>query len=213
MAGFGDAIKYLYEKFILRDVLSFVTPGAIVVLTAVYLLRPDLLTSTIQWPLYIPLFGLFFLVGFAVQCFGEMIGIVHFWPYHRSCWHQRRHIFGSRWYERSNVWWKKAHEEMVAFYEDTECDKERAKKEWARQNHERLVVLKQMCANGLLASVIAGTFVLVVQRSFTQIQGWVAAWAIILLFSLFWGYRIHVLRQDTWREAIVSKSQASKKES
>ena len=31
MGDIGSAIKYLYSQFILRDVLSFVTPGAIVV--------------------------------------------------------------------------------------------------------------------------------------------------------------------------------------
>jgi len=33
MAGFGDAIKYLYQEFMLQDILSFVTLGAIITLT------------------------------------------------------------------------------------------------------------------------------------------------------------------------------------
>ena len=44
----GDAIKYLYSQFILRDVLSFVTPGAIVVLTAFSLFLPGYLTQRLE---------------------------------------------------------------------------------------------------------------------------------------------------------------------
>ena len=37
----GDVIKNLYDKFIMRDLLSFITPGAVVVLTAFLLLLPE----------------------------------------------------------------------------------------------------------------------------------------------------------------------------
>ena len=86
MRDFGNVIKDLYEKFILRDILSFVTPGAIVVLTAFVLfiqeptLRDNLekffeYSRSMHWLLYIPLFGVFYTVGFAIQCFGEIIYI------------------------------------------------------------------------------------------------------------------------------------------
>ena len=41
MADFGYAIQYLYRQFILRDVLSSITPGAIVVSTAFLILLPE----------------------------------------------------------------------------------------------------------------------------------------------------------------------------
>ena len=81
MGDIGNTIKYLYEKFILRDLLSFITPGAIIILIAFLLFLPEPSLSQrldtvlkysgdMHWLLYIPLFGLFYIVGFAVQCFG-----------------------------------------------------------------------------------------------------------------------------------------------
>ena len=172
MADFGNAIKYLYEKFLLRDLLSFITPGAIVVLTAfvLFIQEPSLVqrldtlfeySRDMYWLLYIPLFGLFFLVGFAIQCFGEIVGLIRIHVDAKGCCRQRFKIFlCKKWDDKSNIWWKKAHEDAVDFAEAT-YRKEKDEGEWARNQHERLVVLKQMCANGFLAGVIAGVFLAV----------------------------------------------------
>lgn len=211
----GDALKYLYSQFILRDVLSFITPGAIVVLTAFLLLMPEQCLSQrldtlfkysrdMHWLLYIPLFGVFYIVGFAVQCFGEIIDIIRFTPGGRGSWSQRLNIFCCKWnrdYEnagkpnnKSNIWWWNDHERDADFFEATE------RNEGAQQGRERLVVLQQMCANGFLAIVTA------VFLSAINIFNW-SLWLILIVAipisaSLFWGYRIHVLRRFT-RETIA----------
>ncbi len=124
MGDIGSAIKYLYQQFILRDLLSFITPGAIVVLTAFVLFLPgscltqrlDTLfnySTSMHWLLYIPLFGLFFIVGFAVQCFGEIIGFIRIHRIAKSCCNQRRRIFKCNWDNESNIWWKQAHRDVV----------------------------------------------------------------------------------------------------
>ena len=70
MEGLVGVIQYFYERWILRDVLGYVTPGAILVTTvAVQLAGWDSLLKTLKnLPLlaYLPLFGLFFIVGFAL---------------------------------------------------------------------------------------------------------------------------------------------------
>jgi hypothetical protein len=192
MAGFGDALKYLYEKFILRDVLSFVTPGAIIVLTSLFLFYPNLLSRNIPWPFYIPLFGVLFLIGFATQCFGEFVGLIYFsppdkfpWP-----WHQRLKILSTRWTEgKDEVWWINYYRWRTQFLDAAKGS------EREEQNRERQIVLKQMCANGLLASVIAA--VLFLANHFSALSSLILFYviAILLLLSLFWGHRVHVLRQ------------------
>jgi len=202
MGEFGNAVKYLYQQFILRDVLSFVTPGAMVVFTALFLVYPQLLSYSIHWLLYIPLFGVFYMVGFAVQCLGELFGVIHFSPPDKYPWplSQRLNIFWSDWTrDKDEIWWVKYYKEVEKFYR-ANTD------EGARQARERLIVLKQMCANGSLALLIAGVLL---AFSFCPLS-WVRLAVIslvtlVFLVSLFWGHRVHVLRQYA-REKVLSKS-------
>ncbi len=84
MSGIGDAIRYLYGTFILRDLLSFVTPGAIIVGSALLLKfdpsQDQILNFAKSIPLivYLPIFGICYVVGFAIQCFGVRIGLITF---------------------------------------------------------------------------------------------------------------------------------------
>jgi len=207
MGDFGNAIKYLYSQFILRDVLSFITPGAIIVFTALFLFYREIFSYSFHWFLYIPLFGVFYILGFAVQCFGEIVGFVRIHVDAKGCCRQRRNIFWCKWDDRSNIWWKKAYEDVVDFNEKMESEIESDKKGWARLQNERLVVLKQMCANSFIAGLIAVTFIIVKYACPEELLGIVSIIvvslvAFLLLASLFWGYRIHELRLDTMRKAI-----------
>jgi hypothetical protein len=215
MGDIGNAIRYLYREFVLRDILSFVMPGAIIALTAflVFIAEPTLKESlkklfeypaSIHWLFYILLFGLFYVVGFAVQCFGEIFDIIRFTPTAQGGWSQRFKIFLCNWANPNNIWWEKAHKELVEFGNTTQG----SEGEWARHHHERIVVLKQMCANNFLAIVIAGIFILINQ--YLCASSWCLLILVVpLLAALFWGYRVHVLRQNTWEKAIISKWQKS----
>jgi hypothetical protein len=206
----GDAIKYLYSQFILRDVLSFITPGAIVTITALLLFLPAheiiRLSHSIHWLLYIPIFGVFYIVGFAVQCLGELFGFIRFTPYgERSC-KKRFGIFSCKYVKNkeSIIWWREEQEELTKFFEAT------AENEGAKQGQERLVVLKQMCGNGFIAIFIAGIFVLVY---FFCPCTWVkialgVLLAIVLLGSLFWGHRVHMLKQYTRERIFLERRQS-----
>ena len=93
------------------------------------------------------------------------------------------------------MWW-------VNYYEKTEKIWEASDE--AKQERERMVVLKQMCGNGFLASIIAG-FLLLVNHWFHQASLWLFfIVALLLLASLFWGHRVHVLRQYAREKVIIS---------
>ena len=228
MGDFGNALKYLYSQFILRDVLSFITPGAIIVLSVFVLFLPEYslvqrldklfeYSQSIHWLLYIPLFGVFYIVGFAIQCFGEITGLVRSHRIAKSSCCQRFKVFGCNWackqekQGESNecdfpdfIWWKEAHKEMVKFNKETQDEG----KEWAWLRHERLVVLKQMCGNSSLSIFIAGIFLAVSFCPLLWVKLLIVSLVVFLLLaSLFWGYRVHELRLDTMDKEIISQFQ------
>jgi hypothetical protein len=215
MGDIGGAIKYLYSQFILRDVLSFITPGAIVVLTTIFLFLPEpYLTQRvdtffrysreIHWLIYIPIFGIFYFVGFAMQCFGDIVGFVRFSPYIEKSLKKRWRMFLCSWDENykkpeeSNMWWWEAHEKWADFFEvikeDTKYNDD------IRQGRERLVVIKQMCSNAFIAIILSCILI-----PFALLSPWVSLGLLIavLVISLFWGHRVHTLTQYT-RERITT---------
>jgi len=205
----GDAIKYLYSQFILRDVLSFITPGAIVTITAlVILLQPHeiiYLSHSIHWVLYIPIFGVFYIIGFALQCFGELIGFIRFTPHsERNCCNRWRMFccnFTRDYKKRkkpnkSIIWWWEEDKKLHEFYEAASDNT------GIQQGHERMVVLKQMCGNGFMAILIAGIFIAVDFCSWQYANIFIVSLvAFLFLVSLFWGHRVHMLKQYT-RETV-----------
>jgi len=70
MSDIGDTVEHLYDNFLLRDLLSFVTPGAIVVISALLLkFCPSQIldfSKSIPFIMYIPIFGVFYIIGFAI---------------------------------------------------------------------------------------------------------------------------------------------------
>jgi len=229
MGDFGSAIKSLYQDFILRDVLSFVMPGAIVVLTAFLLFLPetcfnqrlDTLFSYSQdmhWLLYIPIFGLFYMVGFAIQCLGEMFGFVRFSPLDEKSWGKRWSMFTFGWDKNckepcksntgeSNIWWRESERFWAKFFKAV---KEPTKdNEGKRQGRERLVIMKQMCANGFLATIIAALLVAINLSPSLYVKLVLVIILVVLplIASLFWGHRVHMLQQYTREKTFTCKEE------
>ena len=78
MQGIAEAIKYLYQQFILRDVVAYVAPGTILAACLRRLqfggLDPALeFIRDIPPIAYVPIYGLLFTIGLGIQNFGEMI--------------------------------------------------------------------------------------------------------------------------------------------
>ena len=202
MGDFGDAIKHLYDKFILRDVLSFVTPGAIVTLTTFIILKEPSLNELlrysrdIHWLLYIPLFGLFFVVGFSVQCLGVFLGCIRLHKIDKSDIKQRFKMLFGKLQEKDDCSGE-ARGKVISFINST------ASHDWARQHCERSVILKQMCANNLFAFIIAGVFLWVSFCNCKAVYIGVPSFvAVMLLFSLYFGYRSSEIAVDTIEDKV-----------
>jgi len=211
MGGIGDAIKYLYDKFILRDVLSFITPGAIVVLAATHLFFPEVCYYHyhIPWPFYIVIFGVFFVAGFAVQCLGEIIGFIRFTPYPENNWRRRGRIFCCNWrkdYDKAdsketNIWFWEEHRKSNEFFEA--INRDTMNNQDVRLGRERLVALQQMCGNGFIAILIAVILFSISLCPATWVKILLASLvALLLLLALFWGFRVTLLRKYV-RECLV----------
>ena len=214
MGGIGDAIKYLYDNFLLRDVLSFVTPGAVVTAAAVFVVAPEVFDRHLPWPLFIPLFGVFFVVGYALQSLGVLFGLLRINRHvdrNARGWAGlclRFRFFRPGWDNERNVWWKRAYFEVQAFNAATE----RPELAWARQQVERVVVLRQMCGNGSLATLVAGILLCVggfVNDWYTPfLPCWLVALSLVLVtlflpLLLYWGYRASLISEDSLRHVIL----------
>lgn len=143
-----DTIKYIYRQFILRDVLSCITPGTIVVVTALFLYWPGLLNRPIAWPFYIPLFGLFYAIGFAIECLERLFGCVRLHTLDNASFRQRLSIFSRGWRTNADIYmeFREAAIDFMLLSRNHE---------WAQQDYERKIVLKQMCAGNAGAIAIA----------------------------------------------------------
>lgn len=81
MQGIAEAIKYLYQQFILRDVVAYVAPGTILAacLLRVHFRELELafhFIERIPKIAYVPIYGLLFTLGLGIQNFGEKIGLL-----------------------------------------------------------------------------------------------------------------------------------------
>jgi hypothetical protein len=86
MQGIAEAIKYLYQQWILRDIVAYVTPGTILgaCLLKIFLHGGSVLDFVRGIPAiaYVPIYGLLFATGLAVQNFGEKVGVL--WDHQRD---------------------------------------------------------------------------------------------------------------------------------
>lgn len=81
MEGIADAIKYLYQQFILRDVVAYVTPGTILTVCAlkIYFVTMSavfVFIKEIPAVAYVPIYGFLFITGLGIQSLGEWLTIL-----------------------------------------------------------------------------------------------------------------------------------------
>ena len=80
----ADSVLTLYNTFILRDILSYFLPGVIILISLYYLITPGLTDFESLISRLMSMTGIFFvigaalayLVGFALGCLAEAIGLV-----------------------------------------------------------------------------------------------------------------------------------------
>jgi hypothetical protein len=140
--------KDLYGKFILRDLLSFILPGSITIISLIsFKYCPDQIVYLLkQVPVivYIPIFGLCYLIGFTIQSFGVFIRLIKF--YNPS------HLYVN---ERVN----EDKGGMTSWESKEVCASRNLSLEEASnrsgERWERIATLKQMCGNNAIAILIA----------------------------------------------------------
>jgi hypothetical protein len=212
MSEFDTVVSGFYSNFVLRDLLSFVTPGAILLGSILFLILPlnylIRFFNNLNLILYIFLFGLCYIIGFSLMMMGEFLG---------------QYLNG-----RYLTYYKESSESQqkrtLEFYENltNQNIKDRVSK-----IRERYVIFMQSCGNCCMAlsfSIILFTIKLIfIYNIFTNytflfhLSPWyffhlkneiilaivLTICMIFLLGVLDYGYRIHKGRLKCWDDLVV----------
>ena len=187
MQGIADAIKYLYRQFILRDVVAYVTPGAILAgSAAIVLFGPDAVVKAFQHIraiAYVPIYGLLFITGFAIQNFGE---IIHLLPDHKRESYKKRFAILRKFHEAASVC--------------RDGDKVNAYGDELERTRERIEVKKYASGNIALAVLMSMIFI-PITKFFPNSGSWaVASVGAILIISLLRGQRLELEFLTIWED-------------
>jgi hypothetical protein len=176
----------LYDKFILRDLLSFVVPGGILSISVLSIwFQPTDIIKTLEpihWIFYFLIIGLLFIIGFFIQCVG-LYAIPITWTHLElklyKIWNQellkKRYIKRQRFFKISN--------------------------ESEKRQLERIVVLKQLCSNNFL-SILPSSIILFINIKDNDKIYWLIAGITISVF-LFIGYFYQLICEKIWEESII----------
>ncbi len=180
MSDLSDTIKGFYSEFILRDLLSFVTPGAIVVGAFIFLLSGffsvtipqqhndlmpviisgELIWTVFQMPIFawILLFGFFYVVGFSIQCLGEKTRLLQFPPENYENHYRKQYSinFGLNEKFRNSKYYETTRLPFLRHTRNTD----NKNFDLERKTEERFVVLLQASGNSALALFIACILIL-----------------------------------------------------
>lgn len=208
--------KDLYDKFLMRDLLSFIVPGVIVIISLLLtFVRPfDLLhyAKEIPFLLYIPIFGFCFVIGFFVQCFGALL-------YKKN---PMIKYYSPRWLDTNeNVKGDTGNE--VTRESKIVCAKRNKKtldlKDKYKLHWERIAALKQMCGNNamaLLLSLIIYMNKRIVSVAFTGFEWqrimflfdvYILLSYIVAIYFLFRGHEEQVEIQMAFEDEVFGKEE------
>jgi hypothetical protein len=177
MQGIADAIKYLYQQFILRDVVAYVAPGTILAASLLRAhfrdLEPTLVfLERIPKIYYVPIYGLLFTMGLGIQSFGELIGLVkdHVRKDHKGKLSEELRFKKLQDFHR--VLSRKIPDRMDTYAE------------WMERTRERIEVKKYASGNIALALVMGASAVLLAKLSWNAERWVIVGTAAILAVSL-----------------------------
>lgn len=185
MAGITEAIKYLYQQFILRDVVAYVAPGAILVGCVVWVvfgtdtaLRILLGIPTIA---YLPIYGLVFITGLGLQNLGEMLRMLRF--------HNRGNESRKRLKARTRPDDREHFRVLQKFHQVTSAqgktDEGNGYGAWLERTRERITVKKYASGNIAIALLVSMVLLLVTnRRPDLKLQAIVAVGAILIVSLL-----------------------------
>jgi Sec-independent protein secretion pathway component TatC len=183
----ADSVLTLYNTFILRDILSYFLPGVIILISLYYLITPGLTDFESLISRLMSMTGIFFvigaalayLVGFALGCLAEAIGLVT--------------QFSGRHYINDKDYYKHG---LIPFL--------RKSSRTEYQQYERFVMLKQTSVNGFMAFLITACIFIgkYVQYPAVVSNLFFALGAVVFSSVLMIGYAKYASRLEDWREAV-----------
>jgi hypothetical protein len=191
MQGITEAIKYLYQQFILRDVVAYVAPGTIlaVCLASVHfggLESAFNFIKSIPAIAYVPIYGLLFTTGLAIQNFGEMIKLLK--DTVRA--NEKEHLEKLQQFHRT-VLSKQTAKQMVNEYSDV-----------LERTRERIEIKKYATGNIAVAMVISALFV-GLTKTFPNSTRWAMLVVVaILAISLIRAHRVQVNNVKIWEDGV-----------
>jgi hypothetical protein len=196
MQGIAEAIKYLYQQFILRDVVAYVAPGAILAACLLRLHFHDLDTALkfvrdIPPIAYVPIYGLLFTIGLGIQNFGVMIRLLkeHTRENEKVRFHKLQEFHRA-------VLSRQVADQMVDEY-----------REALERTRERIEIKKYASGNIALALVITAISMLVA-KTFPNSASWVIlAIGAILVVSLIHANRCQAENVKTWEDGVIPNHQ------
>ena len=218
MSDLSDTIKGFYSDFILRDLLSFVTPGAIIIGTIAFGLNLEtyMRDSIFIWIL---LFGVFYIIGIGLQFVREQIPQLKFPPemYQNRFRDSNGEIipddnrnsddknkitpyeekFGSDEKSRNAKYYQKFRLPFINTVHE---------KEMVSKVHERFIVIMQASGNSAIAFIVAFLIglakltLLYTNPSDSQISIWIIFSIVCLILSIILSYNfiLHQQRLLDW---------------
>ena len=198
MQGIVEAIKYLYQQFILRDVVAYVAPGTIL---AACLLRVHfrglgpavLFIQGIPKIAYVPIYGLLFTLGLGIQNFGEKIGLLKD--------HVRKDDQGRLSEELRFDKLQEFHRVVLSRQTPDQGD---GYAEWMERTRERIEVKKYASGNIALALVMGAVVILFAKLSLNAGRWAILATGAILASSLIRANHRQAENVQTWEDGAIN---------
>jgi hypothetical protein len=215
MSEVGNIVSGFYSDFVLRDLLSFVTPGAILLGSILFLILPlNYLIhffNNLNWILYIFLFGLCYIIGFGLMMVGEFLG-------------QYLKFLKGRYLTYYKESPESQQKRLLGFYESLTNQNTKDKLSKIR---ERYVVFMQSCGNccvalifSIILFIVKLVFIYNILTNYTflfHLSPWyffhlkneivlaiVLTISMILLFVVLdYGYCIHKGRLKSWDDFVI----------
>jgi hypothetical protein len=210
MEGIAEAIKYLYQQFVLRDVVAYVAPGAILVACILWVIfgteNAVILVRDLPAIAYLPLYGIVFITGLGLENLGEMLGMLRF--------HNRRKDFNKRRKARrlreDTDHFRVLQEFHRANSIPGENDKDSGYGVWLERTRERITIKKYASGNVAMAMLISMILIAVTNRR-PDLKLWATAFVgVILIGSLLRAHWLQLDLQVIWEDEAVKAHEKDK---
>ena len=200
MQGITEAIKYLYQQFILRDVVAYVAPGAILAGCVLWVVfgtdKAVGILLGIPAIAYLPIYGIVFITGLGLENLGEMLHVLRF--------HNRRDESHKRLKDRRRPDDREHFRVLQKFHRVTsaqgDTDKDDGYSAWLERTRERITVKKYASGNIAIAILVSMVLLLVTNRRPDWRPQAIIAVGAILIVSLLRAHWYQLNLQVLWED-------------